>query len=178
MFTVRRTAGSSGEYLRYPGRSGIPFSFVLLFSALWLAGCQHDGGERPALTLEEAKQVTASFGGRSFTPPPRTVTDVTAILSKQAQDDLELVKEARTLADTPPPVTTDAGDLATFHIKRAEAASKLGRSGQEIADFRLALQNAGKVHNIDIMDEASYRLALARCSPAVSPRRLPIGNSR
>ena len=161
MFTVRRTVGSSGKNPRSPGRSGARISFVMLLSALWLAGCQHVGGERPALTLEEAKQVTASFGGASFTPPPRAVADVTAILSKQARDDLEWVAEAQNKVDAEPPAGADSGDLAKFYYGRGLAASKLGRTGQEIVDYRLAMEYGEKARNWEVVDMGGWLLGLA-----------------
>ena len=52
------------------------FTAVLLSAAL-LAGCQ------TPLLLEEAKTVTATFEGKGFVAPPRTIKDITAILDQQ-----------------------------------------------------------------------------------------------
>lgn len=132
---------------------------VSVLSLLAVAGCQTTG---QSLSIGEARRVTSQFSGKAFTPPPRSVTDITSILEKQAQDDLEGLKEARKLADTQPPVSVGVGTLATFYHKRAQAARKLGRSGQEVADFRLAFDNAREYRDADLMDEASYLLALAQ----------------
>ena len=157
MLTIRQTVGSSGG----EGRSGACSLFVTSLSALFLIGCEPGGGERPTLSLEEAKQVTTTFGGASFTPPPRSVTDVTAILSKQARDDLERVAEAQRDVDAEPPAGADSGNLAEFHYHRGLAASKLGRTGQAIADFRRARDNGAKAGNTDVSDMAGWLLGLA-----------------
>jgi hypothetical protein len=54
-----------------------------LTTAVLLAACQTDGSAPPKLSLEEAKQITASFEGASFVPPPKTIYDITAILDEQ-----------------------------------------------------------------------------------------------
>ena len=109
-------------------------------AAVVLVACQQGAGGRASLSLDEAKQVTADFGGRSFTPPPRMVTDVTAILEKQAQDDLEMVERSRKEADAQPRDTDGARTLSNFYYDRGLAASRIGRSGQEIADYRKAMK--------------------------------------
>ena len=156
MFTVRRTGGSSGDDPQSPGRSAAHFSFVLLFSALWLAGCQHVGGERPALTLEEAKKVTATFEG-GFVPPPRAINDIVALLERERPEDEKTLAEKRVLADGAPPAGLDPVALARFYAERARAADLIGRSRQKIEDFRKAAEAAGKAERMDPLERIWLR---------------------
>ena len=146
----RSTSHKARHYLRKTSAA--------LIAAMLLAACQTDGGG--SLSLDEAKKVTADFGGRSFTPPPRTVTDVTAILSKQARDDLEWVEEARKKVDAQPAADASPRKLAVFYYDRGIAASKLGRAGQAIADYRLTLKNARKGRNMETVEIANWLLGL------------------
>ncbi|MGH6662720.1 MAG: hypothetical protein ACREB6_14375, partial [Rhodospirillales bacterium] len=50
---------------------------VLLLVPFVAAACQMD---RPALSLEQARQVTAKFEGASFTPPPRSIDGILAAI--------------------------------------------------------------------------------------------------
>ncbi len=93
-----------------------------------------------AMSIEEAKKVTATFSGASFVPPPRTINDVTAILDQQKRSDPEA--SARRQADKAPPNTTDRATLAEFYFKRGRAAEEIGRAKQEIGDLTKALEYA------------------------------------
>jgi len=66
------------------------------------AGCQS------TMSVEEARKVTASFQGGAFVPPPRTISDITAILDQQKRDDPDGVAWSKALADRKPPETTNA----------------------------------------------------------------------
>ncbi|MBI2977877.1 MAG: tetratricopeptide repeat protein [Rhodospirillales bacterium] len=57
-------------------RRGARAAFLLL-APLVAAACQTD---RPALSLEQARQVTAKFESSSFTPPPRSIDDILAAI--------------------------------------------------------------------------------------------------
>ena len=98
-----------------------------------LAACQS------TMSVEEAKKVTAQFSRSSFVPPPRTITDITAILDRQRLADPEGAARARARADQPPPSTTNAATLAEFYYQRGLAAREIGRTSQEIDDLTAAL---------------------------------------
>ena len=51
---------------------------------VFLWGCQPDG--KPAVSLQQARQITAEFQGQGFRPPPRTISDIAAILDQQKPD--------------------------------------------------------------------------------------------
>src|SRR5262245_16411154 len=93
---------------------------VLLLSS----GCQ------TAMALEEARRVSTSFSGAAFMPPPRTISDITAILDQEKREDPQVVVEARARADEAPPPTADPARLATFYLERARAARDIGRARQ------------------------------------------------
>jgi hypothetical protein len=68
-----RAAVSAGKLLGYGA----------VVSLLLLAACQHDGSNRPTVSLEEAKQITAEFSDGSFVPPPRSISDIIKLLDEQ-----------------------------------------------------------------------------------------------
>ena len=56
---------------------GLPIIAIIVSAALlWLSGCQAGGTSGRAVSLEEAKQITAEFKGTSFVPPPRNINDI------------------------------------------------------------------------------------------------------
>jgi CHAT domain-containing protein len=91
-----------------------------------------------AMSIDEAKKVTASFAGSPFLPPPRTINDVTAILDEQKRFESQTL--ARLQADAEAPNTTDRTVLADFYFRRGRAAEDVGRARQEIDDLTKALE--------------------------------------
>lgn len=73
----------------------------------------------------------------SFVPPPRTISDITAILDKQKPDPARRAA-LQAAADIAPPANAAAADLANFYYQRGVAAGDLGRAGQRLADIKLA----------------------------------------
>ncbi len=106
-----------------------------VFGALTV-GCQS------TMSVEEAKRVAASFSGAAFVPPPRTITDITAILDQEKRDRPERAVEARGIVDEAPPATTDPAILAGFYLQRGRAAREIGRGRQEIDDLTKAASYA------------------------------------
>jgi CHAT domain-containing protein len=72
--------------------------------------------------------------------PPRTVSDITAILDQQKPDAAAIAKLTAT-ADADVPSGLKGGELADFHYKRAQARSLLGRA-DALGDAELAVSNA------------------------------------
>ncbi|PYN96339.1 MAG: hypothetical protein DMD89_17890 [Candidatus Rokuibacteriota bacterium] len=114
-------------------RRWIPRSIIAGVMLSAAVGCQS------TMSVEEAKKVTASFQGGAFVPPPRTISDITAILDQQKRDDPDGVARSKALADRKPPETTNAATLAEFYYQRGLAARDVGRTKQEIADLTTAI---------------------------------------
>ncbi len=109
---------------------------VALTSAfLAISGCQPDN--KPAVSLEQAKQITAQFQGQGFTPPPRTIADITAILDQQKPDPAK-AEAARKAADAELPAGASPIELAEFYLQRGLAAGEVGRTQQRVADLKEA----------------------------------------
>ncbi len=72
--------------------------------------------------------------------PPRTVSDISAILDQQKPDPAEIEKQTAA-ADAPVPAGLKGADLADFYYKRAQARALLGRN-DALGDAELAVNNA------------------------------------
>ena len=117
-------------------------SLIAIPLILFLASCVTSAkwGGPKAVSLEEAKKITATFEGHSFTPPPRTINDITKVLAQEKPDDMKYFQKALELADHTPPATKDTLKLANFYLKRAYAAHGVGRAKQQVEDYRLAVK--------------------------------------
>lgn len=149
--------------------------------ALALLGCQPDG-QRPAVSLDHARQITAQFQGQGFQPPPRTISDIAAILDQQRPDPAR-VAALITRADAQPATGLSDAARAAFYFDRGTAAAELGRANQRVTDLaaafdfavaaRLApsvlntyVQQAGFAHSAignrrEALDLAKQRVAMA-----------------
>ncbi|MFM7344649.1 MAG: CHAT domain-containing protein [Tagaea sp.] len=108
--------------------------------AALLAGCQPDG-QRPTVSLDQARQITAQFQGQSFQPPPRTISDIAAILDAQRPDPAR-VAELVAKADAQPSAGAQPAALAQFYYERGTAAAELGRTKQQLTDVKQAYEIA------------------------------------
>ena len=99
-----------------PTKRGFRCSAVIagVVAVALLGACQTDGTSTPAMSLDEAKQVTATFEGGSFVPPPRTINDITAVLDQQKLADPEELARHKVKAEAEPPVGTSKSALAAF----------------------------------------------------------------
>ena len=97
-----------------------------------------------SMSLEEAKKVTADLAKTEYVPPPRTIRDITSILDGKREESLKEIEKLRAGADATPPDTTDPGELVNFYRTRADAAQLVGRSGQQIEDYRSAIEYGRK----------------------------------
>ena len=91
------------------------------------------------VSLEEAKKITASFEGQSFVPPPRTITDVTAILDAQKRDDPIAAREINEALNAQPPATAKRRVLAEFYYDRGRLA-RPGHVGCQHRESEMALR--------------------------------------
>jgi CHAT domain-containing protein len=105
-------------------------SRLVLGFLLAMGACQQ---ESKPVSVEEAKKVTASFAGTGFVAPPRTITDITAILDQQKPDPTERDR-AIARAEAPPPSDLDDNQLVDFYRNRSGANLAIGRFKQALAD--------------------------------------------
>lgn len=104
--------------------------------------------DKPVVSLDQAKQITAQFEGQGFTPPPRTISDITAILDQQKPDPAK-AEANRKAADADPPAGIAGAELSRFYFNRGLAANELGRTNQHVNDLRQAAQ-LGRAAGIDV----------------------------
>src|SRR3546814_5433796 len=78
----RRLFGGRAGMVRWSGFVGVAVCVVTVA----LSACQQDAG-KPAVSLEQAKAVQANLQGQqAFTPPARTISDITALLDEYKPD--------------------------------------------------------------------------------------------
>jgi CHAT domain-containing protein len=110
---------------------------VVVLSVFGLTACQTDGP--PVLSLEEAKQATASFEGQAFVPPPKTIDDITEILKTERHVNPEELKRNKRLAGSSPPSGGSSSEQAQFYFDRALAFGELGDTKRMLADLKTGL---------------------------------------
>jgi CHAT domain-containing protein len=76
----------------------------------------------------------------SLVAPPRTISDVTAILDQQKPDPSR-TEQLRAAADASVPDNVKGPQLADFYYKRGQARAQLGRNDEALADAELAVSN-------------------------------------
>jgi CHAT domain-containing protein len=103
-----------------------------LFSADKLAAPPGQG----KVSAEDAAKDAAA----ALVAPPRTISDITAILDQQKPDAAAIAK-LTVAADAAVPSGLKGGELADFHYKRAQARVLLGRA-DALDDAELAVSNA------------------------------------
>jgi CHAT domain-containing protein len=74
-----------------------------------------------------------------FVAPPRTITDITAILDSE-KPDLKMIEELKADADSNPTGKESREDLAQFYFDRANARAQLGRLADSIADANKSIE--------------------------------------
>jgi tetratricopeptide (TPR) repeat protein len=75
----------------------------------------------------------------TFVAPPRTISDITAILDNEKPDAAKIA-ERKAAADEAPPNSGSKSDLAQFYYDRANARALLGRHKDALADAIKALE--------------------------------------
>lgn len=130
---------------------------MVLGLGLTAAACQ-PGPQ--SVSLEEAKQITATIQKTSFTPPPKTINDITAILDQQKRADPTAAKRARVAMQAKSPAGLSGIELGLFYWDRGVAAGEAGRSRQEIADLKMANELLATA-NADRRQTLLWKLALA-----------------
>ncbi|WP_342804248.1 CHAT domain-containing protein [Bradyrhizobium sp. CSA112] len=93
-----------------------------------------------AIPTEAAPKVApGSALPAGFVAPPRTITDITAILDSEKAD-LKTIEELKAEADAKPTGKESREDLAQFYFDRGNARAQLGRLADSIADANKAIE--------------------------------------
>src|SRR5262245_42291233 len=89
------------------------------------------------MSVDQARQASTAMRPAPFAPPPRTVTDILAILDQAPGTDTQIA--LRDLADASPP-SAGVDALADFYVERGLAAGRIGRARQELDDLHKATE--------------------------------------
>ena len=95
---------------------------------------------QPASQAAPSAADVAKDASASLVAPPRTISDISAILDQQKPDPAVVAKLTET-ADAAVPAGLKAPELAEFYYKRSQARTLLGRA-DAIDDAELAVSNA------------------------------------
>jgi len=137
-------------------------STLFLVSTLALAACQTQ-----SVSLEEAKQITAKFAGQSFTPPPKNISDITAILDQQEIIDKTGFRANLARARATKPADMDTADFTQFYIDRRDARLSVGLTLDALADSRLAVKYLRQSRGIDARDRSKVEYVNASIEGSV-----------
>ncbi|MBI3708204.1 MAG: hypothetical protein HY246_11080, partial [Proteobacteria bacterium] len=122
-------------------RIAVLLAVGVLLSGQSGGGCDGAQSTRPAISLEQARQVAVQIENSPFVAPPRTVEDVAAILDRQKPDPAKAL-ELQKAADAAIPSGLSAQEGVNALVKRAEAAFEVGRIRQVFVDGEEALRLA------------------------------------
>jgi tetratricopeptide (TPR) repeat protein len=104
-----------------------------------------------------------------FVAPPRTITDITAILDSE-KPDLKTIQELKAEADANPTGKESREDLAQFYFDRGNARAQLGRLADTIADANKAIEVGRGAITANMMGRL-IQLAAKQYSTAGDPKR-------
>jgi CHAT domain-containing protein len=111
---------------------------------------------------------------RSFTPPPRSIADITAILNQEKPDPAK-VAEQQGIAGSQPPAGASDADLQKFYAARGDAADNLGRYTDAIRDMQMAVDLAARRRDTDPIGYAQALSNLARVNRRAGNRQVATG---
>ncbi|WP_298883847.1 CHAT domain-containing protein [uncultured Bradyrhizobium sp.] len=106
---------------------------------------------------------------KDFIAPPRTISDITAILDSEKPND-KLIAELKADADSTPTGKESREDLAQFYFDRANARAQLGRLAESIADASKAIEVGRGAVEANMMGRMQQLLSL-QYSAAGDPKR-------
>ncbi|MDA9411320.1 CHAT domain-containing tetratricopeptide repeat protein [Bradyrhizobium sp. CCBAU 45384] len=106
---------------------------------------------------------------KDFIAPPRTISDITAILDSEKPNE-KLIAELKADADSTPTGKESREDLAQFYFDRANARAQLGRLAEAIADANKAIEVGRGAISANMMGRLT-QLAALQYSNAGDPKR-------
>jgi CHAT domain-containing protein len=104
-----------------------------------------------------------------FVAPPRTISDVTAILDNE-KPDLKTIEDLKDDASAEPTGKESRADLAQFYFDRANARAQLGRLADSIADANKAVEVGKGAVTANLMGRL-MQLAAIQHSAAGEPKK-------
>ena len=123
-----------------------------------------------AIPTEAAPRVSAAGAlPAGFVAPPRTITDITAILDSE-KPDLKTIEKLKAEADSKPTGKESREDLAQFYFDRANARVQLGRLADSIADANKAIEVGRGAVSANMMGRL-ITLAAQQYSAAGDPKK-------
>lgn len=111
-----------------------------------------------AMTTKKEEKSTEGALKAGFVAPPRTISDITAILDNERPDPAK-VEERKAAAAKQPPTGASKSELTQFYINRANARAELGQSALAMADASQALA-VGQAETPQVIARARQLLAL------------------
>jgi CHAT domain-containing protein len=123
-----------------------------------------------AIPTEAAPKASAATSvPTGFIAPPRTISDITAILDSE-KPDLKKIEELKADADDEPTGKESKQDLAQFYFDRGNARAQLGRLGDSIADANRAMEVGRGAISPNMMGRL-IQLASIQYSAAGDPKK-------
>jgi CHAT domain-containing protein len=104
-----------------------------------------------------------------FVAPPRTVSDITAILDSEKPDPVQIAK-LHDEAEEVPPSNASREELARFYYRRGNAHAKLGHLNMSIADAEKAIDTGRGVIDANLLGRLQ-QFAGIQYSAAGNPKR-------
>ncbi|MEE8516270.1 MAG: tetratricopeptide repeat protein, partial [Alphaproteobacteria bacterium] len=106
-----------------------------VFALVMLSGVAAEGAEAASGVLNSPGEKN-----QSLVPPPRTISDIIAILDAQKLDQVERPRMKRHIkrANSKPPKDAGRTELARFYLKRGRSARRIGRVRQVLDDLTKA----------------------------------------
>ena len=104
-----------------------------------------------------------------FVAPPRTISDITAILDSE-KPDAKKIEDLKAEADAKPPGTAARAELAKFYYDRGQSRALLGRLSDSMADAKKAVEVARGVVDTSMMGRYQQFLGL-QYSAAGDPKQ-------
>lgn len=104
-----------------------------------------------------------------FIAPPRTISDITAILDSE-KPDLKLIEKLKSDANATPTGKESPKDLSRFYFDRSAARAQLGRVGESIADASKGVEVGRSAIDANTMGRLKQFLAV-QYSNAGDPKK-------
>ena len=102
-------------------------------------GDRSGSAETVTAPTEPAEAIVVEFKIGDFVPPPRTITDVAALLDQHGQTNAAELARHRKIANAEPPADASDRKLAEFYRKRGVVRGALGQIEEQIRDLETAL---------------------------------------